>query len=270
MGLMAGKVVVVTGSASGNGRAIVQRFAEEDARAVVIADIRREPREGGPTTEDLVRQTNKTTEPVFVLCDVTEDDDLGRVVEAGRALGGIDVLVNNAGVYWRRPVAEENRASFDRMIGVTLRGPFLLSQAIAPMMAARGGGAIINVGSVAGIAGTSGFALYCAAKAALHSLTLTFAAEFGPAGVRVNTVAPGRIRTAMTTRDVPTIDEATGRSDVSRIPLGRYGEPVDVANACLFLASDLAAFVSAETLIVDGGTRNTGFQLYAPARAAQD
>src|SRR4051812_19493321 len=131
MGLMSGKVVAVTGGSSGNGRATARRFAEEGAAAIIVADRVRTPREGGVGTEELIRQVNEGTRTIFVECDLSTPGGIEAVIREGQAVGGIDVLVNNAGVYWRGAATEETAENFTRMIDINVRAPFFLSRAVA-------------------------------------------------------------------------------------------------------------------------------------------
>lgn len=250
----AGRTVVVTGGASGNGREIALEFARRAAATVVIVDVREDPREGGCSTGDAIREAS-SAKAIFIRSDLSESDQIVSLLDRLGQLGGVDILINNAGVLWHRPLPVETADSFDRMLAVNVRAPFLLSQGCAPMMARRGGGAIVNVSSGAAFQSGAGYSLYTTSKAALQGLTITLATELGPDNIRVNAVVPGRIRTAMTTMDVPSIDSSTGASDTAHIPLGRYGHPIDIAHACAYLASDQAAFVTGASLIVDGGTK---------------
>lgn len=253
--LLADKTAVVTGGASGNGRAIAKKFATEGAD-VVVADLQAEPRERGrPTHEWITSETASRAE--FVECDVTSQDDLEVVVSVADELDGVDVMVNNAGIFRDEDFTDISEDDYDTMMGVNTKGVFLGAQAVARRWLANDEtGAIINMSSSAGILGSSRSATYSASKGAVRLLTYSLASELGPAGIRVNAVHPGLIRTQMTTEDVPVFGEDKEAAYKDKIPLGREGTPEDVANATLFLASDLASYVNGESLYVDGGMIN--------------
>ncbi|HWI73811.1 MAG TPA: SDR family oxidoreductase, partial [Baekduia sp.] len=191
---------------------------------------------------------------VFVPADLgTADGARELAARATEALGGrIDVLVNNAGVYPSGPTADLADDAVDALLAVNIRAPHALVGAIAPGMVARGDGVIVNIGSWGAGIGMANGPLYMATKAALEYLTRAWAAEYGAAGVRVNTVSPGVTLTEGTAAARPILDAL-----VARTPAGRLGEPEDIAAAVVFLASADAAFVHGATLAVDGGALNT-------------
>jgi NAD(P)-dependent dehydrogenase (short-subunit alcohol dehydrogenase family) len=249
-GLLTGKVVVVTGGASGMGRAISARTAEEGAAAVVIADVRREPREGGGPTSDLVAAAGAQCQ--FVETDVTRPDDLKRAVAAADPFGGVDVMVNNAGVFSREDFFEWTERDYDRVMDVNVKGVFFGCQAAARAMRGRGG-AIVNLSSIGGIRGGGLFPTYCSSKGAVRLLTYSLGELLGPHGIRVNAIHPGVIDTSMTRIDAPLVsDDGESLSQIV-IPLGRVGQARDVADAAVYLASDLASYVNGTSLVVDGG-----------------
>ena len=247
---------VVTGGASGNGRAIAHSVAEAGAD-VVVADRRREPREGGvPTHEQIRTDPTLDVEAAFVDCDVTDIEALAKAIEAADAFGGVTTLVNNAGVLDPGPFGEVTPEAYDRTMTVNARAPFFAAQFAAEPMVENGCGAIVNVASVAAARGMAGGAVYGASKGALRALTYALAAELSPSGVRVNAVLPGYVETAMFREDVP--GAVDGRETLREaIPNRRLGEPADVAEAVTFLASERAEYVNGVALPVDGGLANT-------------
>lgn len=250
--LLNGKVAVVTGGSSGNGRAIAQAFAGQGAAAVVVADVREEPREGGQPTHELV-EGEDGARGKFVSCDVSKVADLEKAVEAAEEFGGVDVMVNNAGIFRSQNFLEVTEDEFDRMMTINVKGVYFGSQAAARRMVEKGGGSIINLSSVAGLVGAGEQSVYSTTKGAVRLMTYSLAGALGPQGVRVNAIHPGIIQTKMTTEDVPIVDTEAGESVLQTIPLGRYGHPEDVADAAVYLASGLASYVNGESLIVDGG-----------------
>lgn len=253
MDLLTDRVAVVTGGASGNGRAIARAYAEYGAD-VVVADVRESPRRGGTPTHELVAEAGRAGR--FVDCDVTDRGDLVAAVEAADELGGVDVMVNNAGVFRDESFLEVTEAEFDRLMDVNLKGTFFGAQVAAERMV-EAGGVVINLSSIAGLRGSGGFATYAASKGAVRLLTYALADELGPE-IRVNAIHPGIIDTAMTADDVPIVGGEAGEAVLEGIPGGRFGEPEDVADAAVYLASDLADYVTGESLVVDGGLANTG------------
>jgi NAD(P)-dependent dehydrogenase (short-subunit alcohol dehydrogenase family) len=225
------RVAVVTGAARGIGAAIAARFAD-DGFMVVSADLE-PPAEGDPRIR-------------YERLDVSSADEVGPLFSKLAAeLGRIDVLVNNVGIWFRRPFAEISVEEWDRVIGVNLRGVFLCTQAVLEPMSAAGGGVIVNIGSQAGLTVTRGQgAHYHASKAAVSHLTKVLAFEFGPMGIRINCVAPGA---------TPPDPSLIRPEMLAQIPLGRAGTPEDITGACAFLASADAAFITGQTLLVNGG-----------------
>jgi NAD(P)-dependent dehydrogenase (short-subunit alcohol dehydrogenase family) len=255
--LLGGKTAVITGASSGIGRAIAQRFAEEGA-SVVVADVREAPRQGGtPTHEWIERETDQSA--VYVDCDVTDPASFDPVVAAADELGGVDVMVNNAGIVGpQAPLVDVEPDAYRELMRVNVDGVYFGSQAAARAMLDHGrGGSIVNLSSVAGIVGYGGITPYSGAKGAVRLFSYALAAELGPENVRVNVVHPGVIETAMTTEDSPIVGTEEGEQLKPTLPLRRFGQPEDVANVVTFLASDLAAYVTAESVLVDGGMVNT-------------
>jgi NAD(P)-dependent dehydrogenase (short-subunit alcohol dehydrogenase family) len=253
--LLTDDVAVVTGGSSGNGRAIARRFAAEGAD-IIVADIQESPREGGKPTHELI-EAETDAKATFVECDVTNVDNLESAVEAAEEFGGVTVMVNNAGIFHGEEFLEVDEDAFDRMMDINVKGVFFGAQAAAKRMVKADGGRIINLSSVAGLKGSGEFVTYCGTKGAVRLLTYAMAAKLGPDGVRVNAIHPGLIETAMTTDDYPIMGTDAEEEFVQAIPSRRAGQPKDVADAALYLASDLSDYVNGESLVVDGGMTNT-------------
>jgi 3-oxoacyl-[acyl-carrier protein] reductase len=244
------RVALITGGAAGIGQATALRFAEEGAR-VVICDV----------SEEAGRQTAAMLGPdaAFYKVDVTDRRAVQEWVDDVAArYGRIDILVNNAGILRDaqlvkykdgQVVGQMSEEDFDRVVAVNLKGVFNCTQAVVPYMIRQGGGVILNASSVVGLDGNFGQTNYVATKAGVIGMTKVWARELGRYGIRVNAVAPGFILTDMV-RQMP---EKILEGMRGRIPLGRLGDPRDVANAYLFLASDEAAYITGAVLRVDGG-----------------
>jgi NAD(P)-dependent dehydrogenase (short-subunit alcohol dehydrogenase family) len=242
-----GKTALVTGGSSGNGRAIARRFAEEGAN-ITVADVRDDPRMGGEPTHALIEAEGGNAQ--FVHCDVSSVDDLHAAVDATvEAFGSLDVMVNNAGVERQKPLEEVTEDDYEWLMDINLKGVFFGSQAAVEVMREQDeGGSIINMSSIGGIRGLENSSLYCTSKGGVTNLTRELAVEHGEHDVRVNALNPGFIETAMTMEDG---DTAGGILD--QTPLGRAGQPEEVADAALFLASDESSFVTGHNLVMDGG-----------------
>jgi 3-oxoacyl-[acyl-carrier protein] reductase len=238
----AGKTFVVTGAARGIGRVLGERAAAAGA-GVAFLDV----------VEDSVRQAAESVGGATARgyrCDVSSFEDAEAVV--GRVVadfGRVDVLVNNAGITRDRLFVRMSPEDWAQVLAVNLTGAFNMTKAVAPLLLKQRGGAIVNIASVVGLAGNAGQANYAASKAGLIGLTKSLAREFAPRGVRVNAVAPGFIRTAMT----DALTEEAQNQMKQAIPLARMGEPNDVADVVLFLASDLASYVTGQVINCDGG-----------------
>ena len=253
MRLLDGRVVVITGGASGIGRETALAVAQHGG-TVIVGDLERDPRNADVSTVDLIE--NETDADVrFVECDVTNKAAVERLVDAADEFGDIDVMVNNAGVFQGESILETSEESLDSMLEVNVKGTFFGSQVAAErMIDLDTGGTIINVSSIAGLRGAPEAAAYCASKGAVRQLTSALAAELGQYGIRVNGIYPGTIRTAQAIHDSDTIPDAAAEKAVEDSnPLRRIGEPRDVADAIIFLASDLATYINGATLSVDGG-----------------
>jgi 3-oxoacyl-[acyl-carrier protein] reductase len=244
MSRLRGRVALVTGSSRGIGRAIAQAFARDGAAVVLNAG--RSIAEARAVAQAIGSAGGKA---VAIQADVTKPAEARRLVaEAVRAFGRLDVLVNNAGISDRTPFAEIDEATWHRMMDVHVTGPFFAAQAAAEPMTAQGGGAIINIASMRGIEPGTGAVHYNVSKAAVIMLTRCLARDLAP-HIRVNAIAPGYTETAFHAER--TI--ADRQAIASRIPLGRFAQPEEVAKAAVFLASEDAAYVTGDTLIVSGG-----------------
>ncbi len=242
---MSARVAVITGAADGIGWATAQRLAQDFDR-VALLDLDAEAAR--------VRAAQLGDGHLGVGCDVSDEASVARAFEAVReAFGRIDALVNNAGIGEQAgPTLAQDVAAFDRVLDVHLRGTFLASRAAARHMLAQGGGAIVNIASIAGQAGIPGRNAYGAAKAGIAAMTRSMACEWARRGVRVNAVAPGYVRTALVERLVKDgLIDAGGIE--SRTPLGRMARPEEIAQVIAFLASPQASYVTGTTVNADGG-----------------
>ena len=243
---LADKVALVTGSGSGIGRAIAERFAREGAR-VIVNDLHRDRAE-----ETVQRIAAAGGEALAIPADVTQSAAVQAMVDQGlAAFGRIDILVNNAGASQGDDILTFDEATWDWNLAVVLKSVYLCSRAVLPQMIERRSGAIVNISSVNGIVGL-GEEAYSAAKAGMNVLTKNMAVKYGRFGIRVNAICPGTVRTPIwgpRLEKDPHIFEKLAKW----YPLGRVGEPEDIANAALFLASDEAAWITGATLVVDGG-----------------
>lgn len=247
---LTGKRVLVSGGSSGIGLAAARRFLEEGCR-VFIAGL------GPAEVREAVSGLRELGDITGTSCDVSREPDVAQMIEvACRALGGIDVLINNAGTAQRQPFLEITPAQWDRILAVNLRGMFLVARAVAARMTEQGGGGVIvNMSSTNGIAGEEDYAHYNASKGGVLLLTKTMAVELGRRGIRVNALCPGYITTPLNTAiaaDLGGDDFAAGYAS-QRIPLGRPGRVDEVAAAYAFLASDDASFIHGAGLVIDGG-----------------
>jgi NAD(P)-dependent dehydrogenase (short-subunit alcohol dehydrogenase family) len=251
-GLLDGRVAVVTGGASGIGRQTALAFAEHGARAVVVADLSPEPREGGIPTVDLLAE--RGAEAVFVATDVRRRADLAAAVAAADRWGGLTAMVNCAGIFRREDFLTVTEDEFDLMLDVNVRGTFFGCQVAAAAMGERGG-SIVNLASVASYRGSEGHASYHASKGAVQALTYALARDLASRGIRVNAVHPGAVDTSMMRVDEQVLSRPAA---LTSFPLGRAAQPADIAGAVVYLCSDLAGYVSGASLTVDGGAAAMG------------
>ena len=238
------KVAIVTGAAQGIGEAIALRLAEEGANLVLV-DI------NGEALEQVAEQvTGIGSKVCFVTCNVTKKSDVENVIQQGvKAFGRIDILVNNAGVIRDALLLNMTEEEFDIVIAVNLKGPFLFMQAAAKIMKDQGGGKIINISSITAKVGNFGQINYTAAKGGMNAMSKTAARELAKYNITVNVVMPGFIDTKMT----QSLPDNFRESKLKEIPLGRAGQPRDIANAVAFLASEQAGYVTGHVMEVTGG-----------------
>lgn len=242
--LLNDKVAVVTGGGRGIGRGISDKLLEAGARVLVA--------QRQPLDEDL------SANPRVAWCEA----DLGereapyaiaRAVEAH--FGGADILVNNAGFMFEKSLDDMHEDDWDRMMAVNLRAPVFLAKALLPQMRRRGGGSIVNIGSIEGIGANPWHAAYCGSKAGVHGFTRAMAVDLGRDGIRCNAIAPGWINSELSDAYIdaqPQPEQA--RAGLLKLhPVGRTGEPEDIGSVAVFLASDAAAFITGQVLVVDGG-----------------
>lgn len=242
-----GKIALVTGASRGIGEAVAQGLAASGAKVVLAA----RKQEGVDAAVGKIRDAG--FEAAGIPAHVGKDEAIGELVDfTVETYGGVDVLVNNAAtnpVFG--PVLDQDAAALDKVHEVNVRGPFVLAQKLQPIMAERGGGSIINMASMAGIAPMAGLGMYSVSKAALIHLTKVLASEWGAAGIRANAVCPGLIKTKFSSALWQ--DEGVAQSTVAQLAIPRLGEPDDVAGVTVFLASDAARYCTGGVYTVDGG-----------------
>jgi 3-oxoacyl-[acyl-carrier protein] reductase len=248
-----GKVAVVTGASRGIGKAIAETFAREGAD-VVVNYVKSENE-----AKEVVKQIKAMgRRALAVKADVSKRADAQRMFNKILAeFGRVDILVNNAGIGTGGTTLDTPDEDWDRVIAVNLKGPFNCTQIAAKTMVEQKSGKIINISSISGLGGAPvGELAYCCAKAALIAMTTVAAQDLGPYGINVNSVAPGWTRTDMTSRATREKTEELQRLKAGMAAMRRIGEPQDIANAALFLASDEASFVTGQVLVADGGRRD--------------
>jgi 3-oxoacyl-[acyl-carrier protein] reductase len=243
MGLLEGRTAAITGAAQGIGLAIARTFAAQGA-TVVIGDL-----DGAAAERAAAGLVAEGGRAVALACDVRLEADMDRLIAEAVETGSLDVMVNNAGITRDATMRKMTLEDFRLVIDVHLQGTWLGTRAAAAVMREQGRGSIINLSSISGKVGMLGQTNYSAAKAGIVGLTKAAAKEVAHAGVRVNAIQPGLIRTAMTEAMRPDVWD----QKLAEIPMGRAGEPTDVADVALFLASDLSSYMTGTVLEVSGG-----------------
>ncbi len=240
---VAGKVAIVTGAGQGIGRAIALDLAQNGAK-VVVGDITK-------NIDTVLKEVNATgNNGLAIRCDVTNKGEIESLVQKTlHALRRIDILVNNAGIYPSKAFAEMTEDDWDRVLNINLKGNFLVTKAVLPILRGQKSGRVINISSVAGVVGFLNLTHYCASKAAIMGFTRALALEVAALGITVNAIAPGPIQTPGT----GPMDQQQLEMIKRAIPVGRMGQPEDIAHAVTFLASDLASFITGQYIVVDGG-----------------
>lgn len=247
---LADKSAIVTGGAGGIGRATSLAFAAEGARVAVV-DVA--PGAAEAVAEE-IRAAGGTA--IALTADVSNEADIERVVaDTVSAFGGVDVVFNNAGIIRRTTAVETTAEEWDRVFGVNVKGIFLMCKHVVPVMAANGGGSIVNTGSGWGLKGGGQAISYCASKGAVVNMTRALAIDHGPQGIRVNSVNPGDVNTGMLRDEARQLGQEAGSflAEAADRPLQRMGEPQEIAAAVVWLASDESSYVTGSALVVDGG-----------------
>ncbi len=249
-GRLAGKKVAITGAATGIGRAAVKMFVQEGAQ-VVIGDINES---GARETVEFAGEGAS-----FVRCDVTKEPDIQAFIEqAVKTLGGVDTLINNAGLLPHKVVTDFDAALWDQTFSVNVRSNFLTVKYALPHIRKAGSGSIVNMSSIAGLRGGPGASAYAASKAAVNGLTVALALELAPDKIRVNSICPGWIDTPFNNPAIAFMGgtDVQARFIKSHTPLQRQGTPEEVAALMVYLAADESAFVTAQAISINGGAYN--------------
>lgn len=247
---LAGKTALITGGGTGIGRACAVLFAREGAKVAVAG------RRAEPPAAVAAELSGAGDQALAVVCDVTKSAEVERAVQSVVArFGRLDVVVNNAGAVLAATAEETSEADWDRLLGVNLKGTFLVSRAVLPELRKAGGGVIINIGSVLGPVGMKQRAAYAAAKGGVTLLTKAMALDHAHEGIRINCICPSLVETELIRElfSVVPDPEAHRRQRIAQIPLGRLGRPEDVAQLALFLASEESSWLTGAALPLDGG-----------------
>lgn len=242
-GKLAGRLAIITGGGRGIGAGITRRFVEEGAKVAIVQRNR-------PPDDFL------NSHSVYVPADLSRSDDIANAVdESLRQLGGLDILVNNAGIMFEKTVEEMSEDDWDRMMALNLKAPFLLTKRALPALRKRGGGSIINIGSIEGLGSNPGHPAYSASKAGIHGFTAAVAVDHGREGIRCNAIAPGWINSELSDVYIDSMPDSVRirRELLVMHPVGRLGEPRDVGNLAVWLASDESSFVTGQVYVIDGG-----------------
>ncbi|OIO26439.1 short-chain dehydrogenase [Candidatus Micrarchaeota archaeon CG09_land_8_20_14_0_10_55_25] len=246
MGRLEGKTAIVTGAGSGIGAGIAKMFAKEGAKVVLVGWHL----DKAEKTASGIRGAG--AQAIAIKCDVSNAKEVKALVDAViKRFKKIDILVNNAGVYVPHSVEDVSEKEWDKVMSIDLKGVMLCSKHVIPFMRKQGKGKIVNIASIAGEVGFAQSAAYCAAKGGVILLTKEMALDYAKERINVNAICPGIIVTAMT-KDMLK-DKKTSDALMQQTPVGRFGQPEDIAFAAVYLASDESDFVTGETLIVDGG-----------------
>jgi NAD(P)-dependent dehydrogenase (short-subunit alcohol dehydrogenase family) len=239
---LTGRVAIVTGAASGIGLGIAQLFIKEGSK-VVFSDIN----ESGKAASDAAGDN-----ALFIQCDISDTGSIKNLVaKTLAAFGTIDILINNAGILRQNPISETSDEEWNAVINTNLKCPFLLTREVLQIFEKHGKGKIVNIASIAGIIGYENLLPYCASKGGIIAMTRALALEFAPKRINVNCICPGAIKTGMT--KMIEENEAVLKQTLMSIPAGRMGNPIDIANAALYLASDESDYVTGASIVVDGG-----------------
>jgi NAD(P)-dependent dehydrogenase (short-subunit alcohol dehydrogenase family) len=239
-----GKIALVTGGGRGIGRGIVDRFLDEGAQVAVVQ------------RQSLDDVLGAHVRVAHVAADLSASSSIATAVEqVVERFGGVDILVNNAGIMFERTVSELRLEEWELMMAVNLRAPLFLAQAVLPHMRERGGGSIVNIGSIEGLGANPAHAAYCASKAGVHGMTRALAVDLGPDNIRCNAIAPGWIASELSETYLDSCaDPAAARDALDRLhPVGRVGQPADVGDLAVYLASDRSSFLTGEIIVLDGG-----------------
>lgn len=238
------KTAVVTGGGRGIGRGITEALL---AQGVQVLIAQRQPLDESLADNDSVH---------FVAADLADKATPYQIAEVAQAcFGGTDVLVNNAGFMFEQHIEDMDESAWDQMMAVNMRAPVFLAKALLPQMRQRGGGSIINIGSIEGIGANPFHAAYCASKAGVHGLTRALAVDLGKDNIRCNAIAPGWINSDLSTDYINAqSDPLQARQALNAMhPIGRTGEPLDIGKTVAFLASDASEFITGQVMVVDGG-----------------